>query len=218
MFPSWYSSAAPTRPVQLAGIVGVHVYRGPTHGQRRRSLNETFGAELQFPSGASAYAALMARRAADFGVDVGGRATVDIDVVRRRSEAVVAPRRRGLEEWLGGIQGCTIVRTYARFVSPREIDVDGRNTFTHTSYMDGDLVAANIRDGARARAGMCALDPGHDGDRRPRHLPPLSCAWSSMLTTTASCVRPPGSWRREPVSSTGAAIARGAPPPICGSS
>ena len=68
----------------------------------------------------------MIGRAADFGVNLPGRASVDLATVQRRTRNLVEPGRRALEGWLAGINGCTIVRGHARFVGPRELAVGDR--------------------------------------------------------------------------------------------
>ena len=47
---------------------------------------------------ASAYAAHMARRAADFGVDVGGGVSVDMKRVKARKDAMSEKSRTGVEK------------------------------------------------------------------------------------------------------------------------
>jgi pyruvate/2-oxoglutarate dehydrogenase complex dihydrolipoamide dehydrogenase (E3) component len=64
---------------------------------------------------ASAYAAHLARRAADFGVLLEGPVRVDMKRVKARADAVVADSRRGVEQWLRGMDGCTVVEGHARF-------------------------------------------------------------------------------------------------------
>jgi pyruvate/2-oxoglutarate dehydrogenase complex dihydrolipoamide dehydrogenase (E3) component len=64
---------------------------------------------------ASAYAAHLARRAADFGVLLEGSVRVDMKRVKARADAVVANSRRGVEQWLRGMAGCTVVEGHARF-------------------------------------------------------------------------------------------------------
>src|ERR1700742_4759471 len=49
---------------------------------------------------ASAYAAQLARRAAQYGVDIGSSVRVDMRVVRQRAATVTLNARRGVEEWL----------------------------------------------------------------------------------------------------------------------
>jgi pyruvate/2-oxoglutarate dehydrogenase complex dihydrolipoamide dehydrogenase (E3) component len=71
---------------------------------------------------ASAYAAHLARRGADFGV-VAGPVRVDMARVRARVDAVVRASRTGLEEWLGALPRCTVIRGHARFESPDVIRV-----------------------------------------------------------------------------------------------
>jgi pyruvate/2-oxoglutarate dehydrogenase complex dihydrolipoamide dehydrogenase (E3) component len=72
---------------------------------------------------ASAYAAHMARRAADFGVAVEGSVTVDMRRVKARKDAVSAKSRIGLETMLKEMPNCTVCQGHARFESPREVSV-----------------------------------------------------------------------------------------------
>jgi pyruvate/2-oxoglutarate dehydrogenase complex dihydrolipoamide dehydrogenase (E3) component len=72
---------------------------------------------------ASAYNAHMARRAADFGVQVGGPVGVDIKRVKARKDQVIGKSRSGLESWLKGTPNCTIYHGHARFESPNEVSV-----------------------------------------------------------------------------------------------
>ncbi|MCW3473475.1 FAD-containing oxidoreductase [Limobrevibacterium gyesilva] len=72
---------------------------------------------------ASAYAAQMARRAAEYGVMVGGDVGVDMQRVKARKDAVVAQWRQGLGASLQGTANCTLYSAHARFVSPREVSV-----------------------------------------------------------------------------------------------
>jgi pyruvate/2-oxoglutarate dehydrogenase complex dihydrolipoamide dehydrogenase (E3) component len=64
---------------------------------------------------ASAYAAHLARRAADYGVLLEGSVRVDMKRVKARADAVVADSRNGVEQWLRGMAGCTVVEGHARF-------------------------------------------------------------------------------------------------------
>lgn len=73
---------------------------------------------------ASARAAHVARRAADFGVVLPGPVGVDMARVRARAHKVTMDARHGLEAWVGGMKGCELIRGQARFVGPHEIEVD----------------------------------------------------------------------------------------------
>src|SRR5207247_4560163 len=55
---------------------------------------------------ASAYAAYLARRAADYGVTIGGPIGVDMKAVKARKDAVVRPSRAGVEQSLRMLTGC----------------------------------------------------------------------------------------------------------------
>jgi pyruvate/2-oxoglutarate dehydrogenase complex dihydrolipoamide dehydrogenase (E3) component len=72
---------------------------------------------------ASAYAAHLARHAAEYGVAIAGDVAVDMKRVKARMEAVVGQSRRGLTAALTGTRNCTLYRGHARFTSPREVEV-----------------------------------------------------------------------------------------------
>jgi pyruvate/2-oxoglutarate dehydrogenase complex dihydrolipoamide dehydrogenase (E3) component len=74
---------------------------------------------------ASAYAAQMARRAADYGVTLGGPVGIDMAAVQARKDKVIHDSRQGLEDWLAATPGCTLLRGHARFSGPQEIEIDG---------------------------------------------------------------------------------------------
>ena len=72
---------------------------------------------------ASAYAAQLARRAASYGVNIGGPVSIDMKAVRARQEAVVSKSRNGVEGWLRGMKNCTVYVGHARLKSSREVQV-----------------------------------------------------------------------------------------------
>jgi len=71
---------------------------------------------------ASAQAAHMARRGADFGVDTGA-VSVDMRKVKARKDAIMLGDRKGVEDWLDGIDGCTVIRGHASFEDPHTLRV-----------------------------------------------------------------------------------------------
>ncbi len=73
---------------------------------------------------ASAYAAHLARRGADFGVVTNGPVRVDMPRVKARADAVTLNARSGVEKWLRGMNGCTVVQGHARFESTDRVRVD----------------------------------------------------------------------------------------------
>jgi pyruvate/2-oxoglutarate dehydrogenase complex dihydrolipoamide dehydrogenase (E3) component len=74
---------------------------------------------------ASAYAAHLARRAADFGVTIDGRLGVDMKKVNARKDAVSGRSRKGVESWLKEMDNCTVYEGHAQFESPTEVSVAG---------------------------------------------------------------------------------------------
>ena len=72
---------------------------------------------------ASAYAAHMARRAADFGVRIPCEITVDMKAVKARKDHVSGRSRNGIEEWLKNLNGCSVYEGHALFVGPHSVEV-----------------------------------------------------------------------------------------------
>src|SRR3984893_5770946 len=72
---------------------------------------------------ASAYAARLARRHADYGVTIGGPIGVDMKAVKARKDTVVAASRNGLERSLKTLDGCTVFQGHGRFVAPNAVKV-----------------------------------------------------------------------------------------------
>jgi pyruvate/2-oxoglutarate dehydrogenase complex dihydrolipoamide dehydrogenase (E3) component len=90
---------------------------------------------------ASAYAAHIARRAADYGVRVEGEVKVDMKAVKARMDAVVAPSRDGVEQSLKTLEGCTVYEGHGRFVAAKKVAVNA-------SELTADRIFLNV--GARA--------------------------------------------------------------------
>ena len=99
---------------------------------------------------ASAYAAHVARRAADYGVTIDGAVKVDMKAVKARKDAIVASSRDGVERSLKTLKGCTVYEGHARFVAEKKVAVNG-------SELTADRIFINV-GGAR----------GDSPDSRPR--------------------------------------------------
>lgn len=89
---------------------------------------------------ASAHAAQVARRGADFGVGTGV-VSVDMAKVKARKDKIVHDDRHGVESWLQNMDGCTLLRGHARFTGPKTLSVDGR-------IIEADKIFLNV--GGRA--------------------------------------------------------------------
>jgi pyruvate/2-oxoglutarate dehydrogenase complex dihydrolipoamide dehydrogenase (E3) component len=92
---------------------------------------------------ASAYAAHLARRAAEFGVTIpgGGRGaagavTVDMRRVKARKDAISAASRDGLETWLKGMANCTVYQGHARFESARVVAVGAERLIAERIFIN----------------------------------------------------------------------------------
>ena len=90
---------------------------------------------------ASAYAAHVMRRAADYGVGVEGTINVDMKAVKARKDAVVAPSRNGVERSLKTLQECTVYQGHGRFVAEKKVAVND-------AELSADRIFLNV--GARA--------------------------------------------------------------------
>jgi pyruvate/2-oxoglutarate dehydrogenase complex dihydrolipoamide dehydrogenase (E3) component len=72
---------------------------------------------------ASARAAHVARRAADFGVVLEGGVGIDMAKVKSRADTVIANARHGVRTWLEGMDGCTVIEGHARFEAAHRLRV-----------------------------------------------------------------------------------------------
>ncbi len=118
---------------------------------------------------ASAYAAHLARRGRDFGV-MTGEVSVDMKAVAARARKVTMDARTGVENWLAGMHGCTVMTGHARFEGAHVVRVE-----------DETITAPKIFLNVGARAAVPDL-PGLGGvayltnsdmvalDRLPEHL------------------------------------------------
>jgi pyruvate/2-oxoglutarate dehydrogenase complex dihydrolipoamide dehydrogenase (E3) component len=89
---------------------------------------------------ASAYAAHQARRGADYGV-ITGPVSVDMVRVHARSQKIAVDGRKGNEDWLRSMAGCTLIFGHARFESARTVRVGDR-------LLEADRIFINV--GGRA--------------------------------------------------------------------
>ncbi|QDM14611.1 FAD-containing oxidoreductase [Tardiphaga sp. vice352] len=71
---------------------------------------------------ASAYAAHLARRGAEYGVMIDA-VRIDMARVKARADKVTLDSREGVEHWLRGMKNCTVIDGHARFESPTTLRV-----------------------------------------------------------------------------------------------
>jgi len=100
---------------------------------------------------ASAYAAHMARRGADFGFAVNGDVRVDMKRVKARKDEISGRSNKGVEEWLRGLKNCFVINGHARFESSRTVMVNGE-------ILEADKVFINVG----GRAYIPAMPGVHD--------------------------------------------------------
>jgi pyruvate/2-oxoglutarate dehydrogenase complex dihydrolipoamide dehydrogenase (E3) component len=78
---------------------------------------------------ASAYAARMAQRAAEFGVVLAGPPGIDMARVKARKDGVSGQSRTGVEGWMRGLANGTVIQGHARMTGPNSVQI-GDETLT----------------------------------------------------------------------------------------
>ncbi|MGH7852735.1 MAG: FAD-containing oxidoreductase [Candidatus Binatia bacterium] len=73
---------------------------------------------------ASAYAAHLARRAAEYGVGVGGPIQVDMKRVKARKDEIAGRSMQSVESWMRGLKNVTVYQGHARFDAPHTVRVN----------------------------------------------------------------------------------------------
>ncbi|RMD64927.1 MAG: FAD-containing oxidoreductase [Alphaproteobacteria bacterium] len=90
---------------------------------------------------ASARAAYMTRRGADFGVAVDGPITVDMKKVKARKDGIVRQSNEGVTKWLKTMENLTVYEGHGRLESATSVRVNG-------DLLEADKIILNV--GARA--------------------------------------------------------------------
>ena len=85
---------------------------------------------------ASARAAYMARRAADFGVVTDGPVRVDMQRVKARKDTVVRQSNEGVTRWLKNMPNLTVYEGHGRFEGPRTVRVNGELLQADTIFIN----------------------------------------------------------------------------------
>ncbi|HEY6342630.1 MAG TPA: FAD-containing oxidoreductase [Bryobacteraceae bacterium] len=73
---------------------------------------------------ASAYAAHLARRGSDFGVQIPGAVTVNMKQVKARKDQISGESSASVQNGLEKMANCAVYKGHARFESPREVRVE----------------------------------------------------------------------------------------------
>jgi pyruvate/2-oxoglutarate dehydrogenase complex dihydrolipoamide dehydrogenase (E3) component len=119
---------------------------------------------------ASAHAAHMARRAADFGVVLERPVRVDMPRVKARKDAISGQSRIAVEQGLRTLENCTVFQGHGRFVAPHEVEVGESVLSAEWIFINvgGRALVPNLpgldRVAYRTNSSMMAVD------FLPRHL------------------------------------------------
>ncbi|HEX6137560.1 MAG TPA: FAD-containing oxidoreductase [Casimicrobiaceae bacterium] len=117
---------------------------------------------------ASAYAAQMARRAAEYGVEIAAPVRVDMARVKARKDGIVAASSGRLEHWLRNLPGVTVVVGHARFATSHSVLVGDESIVAESIFI-------NVGGRSAKPAGIDAADyltseTIMDVDYVPEHL------------------------------------------------
>ena len=85
---------------------------------------------------ASAYAAHLARRAADYGVSIAGEIAVDMRRVHQRARDVAASSSSGVERWMRGLQHGQVFQGHGRLVAPDCVEVGDQRLTAPRIFLD----------------------------------------------------------------------------------
>jgi pyruvate/2-oxoglutarate dehydrogenase complex dihydrolipoamide dehydrogenase (E3) component len=86
---------------------------------------------------ASARIAYDSRRAHSYGIVLPtGSVAVNMRAVQARKKRIVGASRTGLENWIRGMQNCTVYRGHARFESARCVNIDGQELTSEQIFVN----------------------------------------------------------------------------------
>jgi pyruvate/2-oxoglutarate dehydrogenase complex dihydrolipoamide dehydrogenase (E3) component len=103
----------------------------------------------------SARVAALARRAAEFGIEIQGSVGADMRVIKARKDEISGSSSRNLTSWLEGLNNVDLLRGHARFLDSKRITVDD-------TVFEAERIYINV--GARPRV------PDWPGLRSTRYL------------------------------------------------
>ena len=85
---------------------------------------------------ASAHVASQARRAAEYGIDIRGTIGVDFPALMARKNRISGNSSKGVEKWVRGLSGATVVLGHARFESATQLRVDDLELESERIFLD----------------------------------------------------------------------------------
>ena len=119
---------------------------------------------------ASAYAAHVARRAADYGIWIEGAIQVNMKAVKARMDRVVTASRDTVERSLKTLKGCTVYEGHGRFVGERTIAVNGSELAAPRVFLNVGARATVPRIPGLDRVSYLTNSSMMDIDSLPPHL------------------------------------------------
>jgi pyruvate/2-oxoglutarate dehydrogenase complex dihydrolipoamide dehydrogenase (E3) component len=125
--------AGPALAVRLAGA-GMRVAIAERHRFGGTCVNT--GCMPTKTMVASAYAAHLSRRAADYGVVIEGAIAVDMKRVKARKDKVADTASNNIAAWLRGTKGVTVLQGHARFTSATTVEVGERTLESGRIYIN----------------------------------------------------------------------------------
>lgn len=119
---------------------------------------------------ASARAAHMARRAADFGVEIEGQIRVDMAKVKARKDAIAGASNHGVETWMKELEGADVYEGHAMFEAPKQLRVGEERFEAEQIFINVGARAAVPPIEGLAESGFLTNATLLDLDALPEHL------------------------------------------------
>ncbi|MCZ6552884.1 MAG: FAD-containing oxidoreductase [SAR324 cluster bacterium] len=85
---------------------------------------------------ASARAAYVARRAADYGVVIDSPIHVDMKRVKARKDEIAGQSNKSVKAWLDGMENVTVFEGHGRFTGPHTVEVNGEVLESERIFID----------------------------------------------------------------------------------
>jgi pyruvate/2-oxoglutarate dehydrogenase complex dihydrolipoamide dehydrogenase (E3) component len=119
---------------------------------------------------ASAYAAHMVRRAAEFGVGAGTGVAVDMKRVKARKDAISGQSRTSVETWLKTMQNCTVYQGHGQFESSQQVRVGSESLTAKRIFLNVGGRAAVPQFPGLDQVSYLTNSTMMDVDFLPKHL------------------------------------------------
>lgn len=85
---------------------------------------------------ASAKVAYMAKQSREYGVVIDGSVGVDMASVKQRKDRIAGASNKGVTSWIEAMDGVALIHGHARFVGPKQVEVNGDTLEAERVFID----------------------------------------------------------------------------------